>query len=87
MKNPLKKRIFKEIKGEFGKYFVIFVIMSAIIGIVSGFLIADESLKTAYDDSFKKYNVEDGNFELALKADENTISSIKREPSTPDFSL
>lgn len=79
MKNPLKKRIFKEIKGEFGKYFVIFVIMSAIIGIVSGFLIADESLKTAYDDSFKKYNVEDGNFELALKADENTISSIQQE--------
>ena len=79
MKNPLNKRIFREIKGEAGKYFVIFVLMSAIIGIVSGFLIADESLKTAYDNSFKKYNVEDGNFELIQKADKKTISSIQKE--------
>ncbi|MBQ7129255.1 MAG: FtsX-like permease family protein, partial [Clostridia bacterium] len=79
MKNPLNKRIFREIKSEAGKYLVIFLLMTAIIGIVSGYLIGDESLKTAYDESFKKYNVEDGNFELMTKADKSLISSIEDE--------
>ncbi len=82
MKNPLNKRIFRAIKGEAGKYLVIFLFMTALVGVVSGFLIAGESLKTAYDLSFEKYNVEDGNFELAEKADSNIISSIEEESVT-----
>lgn len=82
MKNPLNKRIFREIKGEAGKYVVIFLFMTALIGIVSGFLIAGESLKTAYDQSFEKYNVEDGNFELAEKADSECVSNIEKEDVT-----
>lgn len=82
MKNPLNRRIFREIKGEAGKYMVIFLFMTALIGIVSGFLIADESLKTSYDQSFEKYNVEDGNFELAEKADSECIGSIENEGVT-----
>lgn len=82
MKNPLNRRIFREIKGEAGKYIVIFLFMTALIGIVSGFLIADESLKTSYDQSFEKYNVEDGNFELAEKADSECINSIEDEGVT-----
>lgn len=82
MKNPLNRRIFREIKGEAGKYMVIFLFMTALIGIVSGFLIADESLKTSYDRGFEKYNVEDGNFELAEKADSECIGSIEDEGVT-----
>lgn len=82
MKNPLNRRIFREIKGEAGKYMVIFLFMTALIGIVSGFLIADESLKTSYDQSFEKYNVEDGNFELAEKVDSECIGSIEDEGVT-----
>lgn len=82
MKNPLNKRILREIKGEAGKYIVIFLFMTALIAIVSGFLIAGESLKTAYDQSFEKYNVENGNFELAEKADSECISSIESEDVT-----
>lgn len=77
MKNPLNRRIFREIKGEAGKYMVIFLFMTALIGIVSGFLIADESLKTSYDQSFEKYNVEDGNFELAEKRTANVSAALK----------
>lgn len=51
--------------------------MTALIAIVSGFLIAGESLKTTYDQSFEKYNVEDGNFELADKADSDTVTAIE----------
>lgn len=82
MKNPLNKRIFREIKGEAGKYVVIFLFMTALIAIVSGFLIAGESLKTAYDQSFEKYNVEDGNFELAEEADSEVVKSIEEENVT-----
>ena len=55
MKNPLNKRILREIKGEFGKYVVIFLFMTALIGIVSGFLVADQSLTVSYNQSFEKY--------------------------------
>lgn len=79
MKNPLNKRVFKEIKGDFGKYLVIFVFMIGLIGVISGFLIAGTSLKKSYDESFSKYNTEDGNFELSKEADDNTKAEIEKE--------
>lgn len=62
MKNPLKKRLLRELKGDFGKYLVIFILLVLSIGFVSGFLVAGESMIKAYNDSFDKYNIEDGNF-------------------------
>ena len=62
MKNPLRKRLLRELKNDIGKYLVIFLFMTATIGFVSGFLVADESMLYAYDESFEKYNVENGNF-------------------------
>lgn len=44
MKNPLRKRIPRELKGEFGKYLVVFLLMVLTIGFVSGFLVADGSM-------------------------------------------
>ena len=58
MKSPLRKRIPKELKGEFGKYLVVFLLMVLTIGFVSGFLVADGSMLKAYDESFDKYNIE-----------------------------
>ena len=65
MKNPLRKRLPREIRSEFGKYIVIFLLMVATIGFVSGFLVADNSMLIAYQDGFEKYNIEDGNFRTA----------------------
>lgn len=65
MKNPLHKRLPREIRSEFGKYIVIFLLMVATIGFVSGFLVADNSMLFAYQDGFEKYNIEDGNFRTA----------------------
>ncbi|MBQ1339870.1 MAG: ABC transporter permease [Ruminococcus sp.] len=79
MKSPLRKRVGREIKGETGKYIVIFLFMTALIAIASGFFVADASLKKSYDESFEKYNIEDGNFEFALKPDEQLIGSIENE--------
>ena len=65
MKNPLHKRLPREIRSEFGKYIVIFLLMVATIGFVSGFLVADNSMLLAYQEGFEKYNIEDGNFRTA----------------------
>ncbi|MCI5821519.1 MAG: hypothetical protein SO172_02960 [Pararoseburia sp.] len=45
MKNPLNKRFFREFKQDFGKYIVIFLFLVMLISLVSGFLIADNSVK------------------------------------------
>ena len=65
MKNPLRKRLPRELKSEIGKYLVVFILMVATIGFVSGFLVADGSMLIAYNESFEKYNIEDGNFRTA----------------------
>ena len=55
MKNPLRKRLLRELRQEMGKYLVVFILMVATIGFVSGFLVADGSMLIAYDNSFEKY--------------------------------
>lgn len=65
MKNPLRKRLPRELKGELGKYLVVFILMVASIGFVSGFLVADNSMLIAYNEGFEKYNIEDGNLRTA----------------------
>ena len=65
MKSPLRKRLPRELKSEIGKYLVVFILMVASIGFVSGFLVADNSMLIAYKEGFEKYNIEDGNFRTA----------------------
>lgn len=75
MKNPLRKRYLRELKDDLGKYIVIFLLLVFTIGIVSGFDVADESMMQAYQTSFEKYHVEDGNFitERKITASQRTL--------------
>ncbi len=82
MRNPLVKRLPRELKSEFGKYLVIFLFFVLVIGFVSGFLVASGSMLVAYDESFEKYNIEDGNFELLYEADEELIKTLEKEDLT-----
>lgn len=77
MKSPLIKRLPRELRKDFGKYLVIFVFMIATIGFVSGFLVADNSLKKTYDDSFEKFNIEDGHFILTKAIDRNLKENLE----------
>lgn len=79
MRNPLIKRLPRELLSEITKYLVIFIFMTGTIGFISGFLVAGDSLKKSYDESFEKYNIEDGNFELLNKADENLINTLEEQ--------
>ncbi len=79
MKNPLWKRLPRELKSDFGKYIVIFLFMTLTIGFVSGFLVADDSMLAAYNESFEKYNIEDGNFTLSSKAGKSDLKKIEKK--------
>ena len=77
MRSPLNKRLFRELRGEFGKYLVIFILMTLTIGIVSGFLVADGSMIRAYDESFEKYNIENGHFRTEKKMNNAQIQDVE----------
>ena len=79
MKNPLFKRLPRELKSEFGKYLVIFLLLTSTIGLVSGFLVADNSMLLAYNESFEKYHVENGNFRTSSALGERQKETIEQE--------
>ena len=77
MRSPLNKRLFRELRVEFGKYLVIFILMTLTIGMVSGFLVADGSMIQAYEESFEKYNIENGHFRTEKKMNNAQIQDIE----------
>lgn len=79
MKNPLRKRLLRELRSEMGKYIAIFLLMVAMIGFVSGFLVADESMLIAYEEGFEKYNIEDGNFRTSEKMNKAQRKEIEAQ--------
>lgn len=82
MRNPLNRRLPRELKHDLGKYAVIFLFLVMLISLVSGFLVADNSVRHAYDEGFEKYNLEWGHVSfnqepsaefLEILEDENDI--------------
>lgn len=82
MRNPLIKRFPRELKNELGKYLVLLIFITGMIAIVSGMLVASGSMIAAYDESFEKYNIEDGNFELAYAAEEQLRNDLEEAQVT-----
>lgn len=78
MKSPLRKRLPREFKSEIGKYLVILLLLIFSIGFVSGFLVADGSMIKSYDESFEKYNIENGNFETTSELSEDQSKEIEK---------
>ena len=87
MKNPLRKRLPREFKDEFGKYLVIFLFMTLTIGLVSGFLVAGKSMVKTYNDSFEEYNIEDGHFILNDEITGTLQNKLEDEEDITVYSL
>ena len=79
MKNPLNKRLPRELREEWPKYFIIFLFFVLTISAVSGFLVSDNSLMKANEESYEKYKIEDGNFEYKDLPSSETISAIEKD--------
>ncbi len=79
MKNPLYKRLPRELRTDIGKAVALFLFLTLTIGFCSGFLVADGSMKRAYDDSFTAYAVENGHFTLASQAEQATLKALDKK--------
>ena len=77
MRDPMRKRIPRELKHDIGKYIALFLFLTAMIGFISGFIIGDESLKERYDTSFDEFNVEDGHFVLEKEASTEMLAKVR----------
>lgn len=87
MKNPLNKRLFRELRTEFGKYAVIFLFMIMTIGLESGDLVASDSMIATCNERYAKYHVENGHFHLKQEMNEKAVQKIEKDDVTiyPDF--
>ena len=83
IKNPLIKRIPKELAGEWKKYLVVGLFLILMIGAVSGMYVANESMMTSIEKGKSTYKLENGHFELNEKADADVIKAIE-EGKTDD---
>ena len=77
VKNPLLKRIPRELLGDWKKYLVVSLFLVLTIGFVSGMYVANGSMMKAADEGVSKYRLEDGHFELESKAGEELLSAIQ----------
>ncbi|MCM1304778.1 MAG: ABC transporter permease [Lachnospiraceae bacterium] len=76
IRNPLVKRIPRELLGDWRKYLVVGLFLILTIGFVSGMYVANESMMTAADESVYKYRLESGHFELEHEADGELLTAI-----------
>ena len=77
MKNPLIKRIPKELASDWHKYLVIIVFMVVMIGVVSGMYVGHDSMLAAIAAGRDELHIEDGSFELSAKASPELLAAIE----------
>lgn len=77
VRNPLIKRVFKELLGDWRKYLVVSLFLILTIGFVSGIYVANESMMKSANEGETKYKLEDGHIELKHKADEPLLLAIE----------
>ena len=78
-KNPLNRRFLRQLKNDAGKYLTIFLLLTLSISFVSGFLVADNSMIITYDESFEKYNIEDGHFRVSSRLNRGQEKRIQAQ--------
>ena len=87
MKNPLIKRLPRELKKDFAKYLVIFLLLILSIGFVSGYLVAEVSMMEAYRQGFARYRVEDGHFSTQARLNKSGRQEIEKASGTTIYDL
>ena len=57
MRNPIHKRVLRELWIDRGKYLVLFLFLVISIGFASGYFVADGSMLRTYNESFDRYRM------------------------------
>jgi len=76
MRNPLIKRIPKELVSDWHKYLVIIIFMVGMIGVISGMYVGRESMVYSINAGKTELNLEDGCFELSHRASPELLENI-----------
>ncbi len=76
MRNPLIKRIPRELGSDWHKYLVIIVFMVVMIGVISGMYVGHDGMMAAIENGRNELNLEDGRFELNKKASVDLLRDI-----------
>lgn len=82
-KNPLARRIMRELAGDWKKYLVVSLFLILTIGFVSGMYVANGSMEASAYSGRTLYRLEDGHFELKTAADEDLITAIESGEKVP----
>ncbi len=78
MMNPLYKRLKREFKSDIGKYIVIFLFITIMVGLCSGYIVGNESMSKSFYETQESLNVEDGHFE-AMHELSNSIRNAAQD--------
>ncbi len=77
MKNPLIKRIPKELASDWHKYLVIIIFMVVMIGVISGMYVGHDGMLEAVAVGREELMIEDGSFELSKEASPSLLAAIE----------
>ncbi|MCQ2531992.1 MAG: ABC transporter permease [Saccharofermentans sp.] len=77
IKNPLLKRVPREFLGDWKKYIVVMIFLTAMIGVTAGVYVANNSMMAMFDTLEDDYSLEDGHFELQKKATPELLLAIE----------
>lgn len=76
-KNPLNKRVWKDMLRDWKRYMMICLMLIVTIGFVSGMYVANNSMLNTLDKNVSEMKREDGHFKLSKKADESTLKAME----------
>lgn len=76
-RNPLGRRVWKDLLSDWKRYLMIFIMLVVTIGFVSGMYVANNSMMTTLTDNVEKLRQESGHFELSRKADSDLIPALE----------
>ena len=76
--NPLNKRVFRELIGEWHKYLVIALFLIFMISFISAAYVANNSMITSLHENNVTKNLEDGAFEVNKVLDEKYIEALEK---------
>ena len=75
-KNPLRRRVFRDLLRDWKRFLMIFAMLVVTIGFVSGMYVANNSMMTSLDGNAAKFHRENGHFELSRIAEPEIIAAI-----------
>ena len=78
MRNPMNRRLPRELKADFGKYLVIFLFLVMVVSVVSGFLIANAGIADAYKRNIRENKLEDGHISFNIRPDEDILTAVAK---------